>query len=154
MTTDTATLPVLAEAMSVRDLRAWEVHLEKMVGTAKAQVDIHFGGRYRKAAYCFVTIEPTGEYKHASNGSVDGPDWPSAILAAQTWIANRPKVERNAVIRKLALAVIECTDEHGKCTVAMLRAKGFDADEIALHAEACVRAGEMANCAPFVVEGV
>jgi hypothetical protein len=139
--------------MSASDLRAWEVHLEKMVGTSKAQVNISFGGRYREAAYCYVTIEPTGEYKHASNGKVDGADLEAAILAAQTWIANRPKVERNAVIRKLALAVIECTDEHGKCTVAMLRAKGFDADEIALHAESCVRAGEMANCAPFTVEG-
>jgi len=53
----------------------------------------------------------------------------------------------------LALAIIEITDERTKCTVHDLRAKGFDADEIALHAEACVRAGEMANCSPFTVEG-
>jgi hypothetical protein len=141
MTTDTAidaTLPPLAEAMTARDLMAWERALTKQFGGSKVAITIGIGFGSSDA---YVSVRPDATF-------------PEAILAAQTWIANRPKVERNATIRKLALAVIECTDEHGKCTVAHLRAKGFDSDEIALHAEACQRAGEMAGNVPFSVEGV
>lgn len=62
-------------------------------------------------------------------------------------------VETN--IRKLALAIIETTDEHTHCTAALLRAKGFSANQITeYHAAACARASEMCANAPFVVEGV
>jgi hypothetical protein len=154
MTTDTAidaTLPPLAEAMTARDLMAWERALTKQFGGSKVAITIGIGFGSSDA---YVSVRPDGFTGSAKTVWFEGATFPEAILAAQTWIANRPKVERNATIRKLALAVIECTDEHGKCTVAHLRAKGFDSDEIALHAEACQRAGEMAGNVPFSVEGV
>jgi hypothetical protein len=151
MTTDTTTLPALAEAMTARDILAWEKHLATQVGSkAHVAFTASNGGVERNVHW---TVDPKGICNDEGRQYDWAPDWPSAIRAAQAWIANRPKVERNAVIRRLALAIIEITDERTKCTVHDLRAKGFDDDEIALHAEACVRAGEMANCAPFTVEG-
>jgi hypothetical protein len=151
MNTDTATLPALAEAMTARDVMAWERHLSSMLGS-KGAVSLVTSTSSAGCVHCW--IRPHGYGIGQPEHTIWAPDWPSAIRAAQEWIANRPKVERNATIRKLALAIIELTDEHGKCTVAMLRAKSFDEDEIALHAEACVRAGEMAGNTPFSVEGV
>lgn len=58
-------------------------------------------------------------------------------------------------IRKLALAIIETTDEHTHCTAALLRAKGFSANQITeYHVAACARASEMCANSPFVVEGL
>jgi hypothetical protein len=149
-TIEATTLPPLAEAMTARDLQAHETALARSLGkSASCHVAItdHRG-------WVYVSLNPKGLCNDERREVIWAETWPEAIGAAQAWIANRPKVERNATIRKLALAIIEFTDEHGKCTVTHLRAKGFDEDEIALHAEACERAGEMCQGSPFSVEGV
>lgn len=84
-----------------------------------------------------------------------GKSWEEVFAKGHKWVSQRATVARNTTIRRMALAIIETTDEHGKCTVPLLAAKGFDAGEIReFHALACERAGEMAQGAPFSVEGV
>ena len=152
-TIDTTTLPPLADAMTARDLELHEDALVKLLGKG-AYVHISHTRRYSESGWAYVSMNPKGICGPDSERvCVYGETWPEAVAKAQAWIAARPKVERNAIIRKLALAIIELTDENGRCTVAMLRAKGFDSDEIALHAEACQRASEMCANSPFCVEG-
>lgn len=67
------------------------------------------------------------------------------------WHATR----RNDLVRRLALAIIEITDEHTRCTQTLLRAKGFTQPEIDEFGDAaCARASEMAGNQPFSVEAV
>ena len=69
-----------------------------------------------------------------------------SLVAVRAWIA------RFAAIRRMALAVISLTDEHGTCTEAALIRQGFTADQVAdLHEAACERAGLMCHGVPFVV---
>lgn len=83
-----------------------------------------------------------------------GSTFDEVLAAGMAWTKAYAPTPHNALIRRMALAIIEITDEHGECTSALLRAKTFSADEIKRHhAEACVRAGEMAGNAPFSVIG-
>ncbi len=148
-TLEITTLPPLAEAMTARDLQAHETALALALG-ARASVHLSITDY---DGWVYISLNPFGICKDEGRHVIRAEAWPEAIRAAQDWIASRPKVERNAIIRKLALAIIEITDEHGSCTVSHLRNKGFDAGEIALHAEACERASEMCANAPFSVEG-
>lgn len=78
--------------------------------------------------------------------------WPEAFQAAHVWASTHKAVRRNAIVRRMALAVIGLTDEHGACTETLLRGKDFTAGEIVeFHEAACVRAGEMAGNTPFSV---
>ncbi len=104
---------------------------------------------------CSIGIYPMGMCSGSRNDgykSFGGEDWPEVLTPARAWAAAQSGTHRNATIRRMALAIIEITDEHTKCTEALLRAKGFAAADIAeFHEAACVRAGEMAGNAPFVV---
>lgn len=78
--------------------------------------------------------------------------WTEVFAAAHEWASTHKAVRRNAIVRRMALAVIEISDEHGACTETLLRGKDFAAAEIVeFHEAACVRAGEMAGNAPFSV---
>ena len=151
-TIDTTTLPPLADAMTAQDIVAWSNHLRSLLG-GRWEVSISPSPHSPSGETYWSCNRTDANYRTVEHQYGFVASWPEAIAAAQAWIAARPKVERNAIIRKLALAIIELTDENGRCTVAMLRAKGFDSDEIALHAEACQRASEMAGNSPFCVEG-
>lgn len=81
-----------------------------------------------------------------------GTDYDAPFAQAEAWALTNAAVARNSVIRRMALAIIEITDEHGACTVARLVGKGFAPAEIETHrASACARASEMAGNAPFEV---
>ena len=72
-------------------------------------------------------------------------------VAVRAWIA-RFAALGNDTVRRMALAVISLTDEHGTCTEAALIRQGFTADQVAdLHEAACERAGVMCHGVPFVV---
>jgi len=80
------------------------------------------------------------------------PTWAEAFAQASTFAASLHVVSRNTLIRTMALAIIELTDEHGECSAIRLTGKGFSTANIAAyHQAACVRAGEMAMGAPFAV---
>jgi hypothetical protein len=79
--------------------------------------------------------------------------FPEMIANAETAILNWRATRHDAVIRKMALAIIDTVDEHTHCTVTLLRGKGFSENDIAEYSvRACGRASEMAGNAPFVVE--
>ena len=75
-----------------------------------------------------------------------------SLVAVRAWIA-RFAARSFAAIRRMALAVISLTAEHGTCTEAALIRQGFfTTDQVAdLHELACEWAGEMCHGVPFVV---
>lgn len=105
--------------------------------------------RYAKVSYeVNISLEATGiPYK-----VFFAPTWAEAFAQASAFAASQRVVLRNTLIRKMALAIIELTDEHGECAAIRLTGKGFSpANVAAYHQAACVRAGEMAMGAPFAV---
>lgn len=76
-----------------------------------------------------------------------------AITEAETHIAALRVLHQNTVTRRMALAIIEITDEHTRCTEALLRGKGFIQADIDTYRDAaCERASEMCANTPFSVE--
>ncbi len=83
----------------------------------------------------------------------EGATWREMVANCEAAIAPSRVAHVNATIRKMALAVIELTDEHGKCTNRLLRNRQFtDADIAEFGDAACQRAAEMAGNAPFSIE--
>lgn len=105
--------------------------------------------RYARADYVVnVALEATGIPYKVFFAST----WAEAFAQASAFAASQRVVSRNTLIRKMALAIIELTDEHGECSAIRLKGKDFSAADIAAHHQAaCVRAGEMAMGAPFAV---
>jgi hypothetical protein len=89
----------------------------------------------------------------ASQGErFSGATWSEAFRKARKWALTGGVVYSNATIRRMALAVIEITDEHGECTEARLIAKDFSREAVlTFHALACQRANEMCHGTPFSV---
>ena len=84
---------------------------------------------------------------------VTGDTFAEMFDKAEQAIANYAPAQRNATIRKMALAIIELIDEHTECTRTMLRSQGFIQSDIdAYSAGACARAGEMCGNTPFSVK--
>jgi hypothetical protein len=147
MTTDLADLPPLAEAMTAADVHKHVEEIARCLG-GKAEC---YGNVSAKGAG--VQIYPLGLCGHGDDQFIRLPTWPEAITAARTWAATHHTVARDTLIRRLALAILDLTDQHGRCTEAMLRGRDFASADIREHHEAaCARAGEMASGAPFRVE--
>jgi len=109
-----------------------------------------FSGAPEKAA-CVSLYRVTGG---SINQAFYAPTWPEAFTLARQWIATHATVHRDNRIRAMALAIIDLTDQFGRCDRAMLTRREFSGAEIdALKDAACVRAGELAGNAPFSVEG-
>lgn len=101
--------------------------------------------RYR----CKISIHPGN---HQPDADFTGTSWPEAFAAAYAWVGTHKQVRRNNIIRKMALSIIEITDEHGSCAEARLKAAAFTREEITeFHQPACARASEMCASAPFSV---
>jgi hypothetical protein len=134
-------------------LYAEEQRLAKMMKDASAKDPYVSIGQDADGAHVSVHhawLEPKGEGRI---GRFKGGTWAEAIGAAEQGIRNWQATRHDAVIRKMALAVIELTDEHTHCTVTLLRGKGFSERDITEYsARACERASEMCGNAPFVVE--
>lgn len=85
-------------------------------------------------------------------GYAKGETFAEMISDAERIIANWRITRKEGAIRRMALAIIELTDEHAECTRALLRNKGFtDSDMDAYTDAACARASEMCANAPFTV---
>lgn len=83
----------------------------------------------------------------------EGATWSEMVANCEAAIATSRTAHVNATIRKMALAIIELTDEHGKCTNRLLRNRQFtDADIAEFGDAACQRAAEMAGNSPFSIE--
>lgn len=146
-----AALPPLAEAMSARDLSR---HKAALLASLGLRGDVIFSITDEGTR---VSLYPGGigsqNYEQRA-GHLKAATWPEAITAARAWIANHATVHRDSRIRAMALAIIDLTDQHGRCDRAMLRRREFsDAEIETLRDAACQRAGELAGNAPFSVEG-
>jgi len=143
-------LPV-ADAMTALELDTHQLEMERRLGEG-SHVGLAVGGWINKGP-AFAAIYPDGVGGAARPDYVHGDAWSDVIPATYAWIETHKVVRRDATIRRMALAIIELTDEHTKCTAAMLGRKKFSDAAIAeFHEIACQRAGEMAGNAPFRVE--
>ena len=142
-------LPPLADAMTAADLRACERVIAALIGGG---AEMHTSVSFGMSGPAYVSVQPHRWPNETGRWSGFFPTWPEAISAAHAYAATYAPVQRNATIRRMALAVISLTDEHGTCTEIALIRQEFTATEVAdLHELACERAGEMCQGAPFVV---
>ena len=149
--TDTLEMPglPLADAMTAADLYAWEQAIAATI-SPQARVSIMANNSDGKCAYACVA--PYGICNDSNRWYAWFETWPEAIRAAYAHAATLGPVQRNATIRRMALAIISLTDEHGTCTEFALIPHGFTVDQVAeLHEAACELAGGMCSVAPFVV---
>lgn len=80
------------------------------------------------------------------------PTFAKAIVLASDYVVGWKTQRRETITRKMALAIIEVTDEHTECTARLLRGKKFSDEQITEYKEAaCIRASEMCGNSPFVV---
>lgn len=127
--------------------------LEKMIGTPGAHASIVLDSNVGTADICLDANWCRSSYgPDVRISRVKGETFAEMIASAEQAIRNWQVTRYNDVIRKLALAIIELTDEHTLCTETLLRGKGFSAADIVEYSErACARASEMAGAAPFRV---
>ena len=146
------TLPPLADAMTAADVSACEKVIAALIG-GDAEVTFNVCTSFVYSGMsAYAGVRPHRYPNEAGRWFGFFPTWPEAIRAAHAYAATYAPVQRNATIRRMALAVISLTDEHGTCTEAALIRQKFTAAEVAdLHELACERAGEMAGNQPFVV---
>lgn len=144
----TTTLPPLAEAMTAADLSTHEKALRAALG---ARGDVYVSA---VAGGASVALYPGGICSSSRDSKhFRAPTWPEAFAAARAWIATHATVHRDNRIRAMALAIIDLTDQHGRCDRAMLTRREFSGAEVDdLRDAACQRAGELAGNAPFRVE--
>jgi len=140
----TTTLPPLTEAMTARALIEHEESLNQAYAAGRVSVSfIHSGPFVSFSGENYRTVE-----------TIYGETWPEVISKARAWIATHATVHRDSRIRAMALAIIDLTDQHGRCDRAMLMRRSFSGAEVDdLKDAACQRASEMSANAPFVVEG-
>lgn len=142
---DTITAPVAVSA----EIEAALADLRQLIGTRDANAAIVYG---HGDPWISLSVEwPTriGEIGHTHSL----PTLSEMVIEARAMIRAWHAKRRNDMIRRLALAIIETTDEHTRCTQTLLRAKGFTQPEIDEFGDAaCARATEMAGNQPFSVE--
>lgn len=82
----------------------------------------------------------------------EGATFQEAIAKSRAWADTFIAERRAIVIREMALAIIDLTDQNGVVTTKALAERNFcEADIRELATAACLRASEMANLRPFVV---
>jgi hypothetical protein len=148
MTTTIETLPPLADAMTQADVRA---HLIALSEESRSIVSAVTNSARHDESLTIIIDVGSG---WRDNKHIRGATWPETITAARAWLATHATVHRDNRIRAMALAIIDLTDQHGRCDRAMLTRREFSGAEIDdLKDAACKRASEMSANAPFVVEG-
>jgi hypothetical protein len=139
----------ITEAMTPKDLLAACREVNRLVGP-KAETSISVVQMYGDAGNVLLFIRNTP--MAGISETIRADTWPEAFSRAREWATTHRAVHRNSIVRKMALAIIGITDEHGRCTEARLRGADFSREDIIeFHESACERATEMAGNAPFVV---
>jgi len=150
---ETALLPPLTDAMTAADLAAHITALAQEAGAdwRASTVFLSERGDYRDPNPASLKLEVPGR-NWRDNPRFDAPTWPEAFALARAWIATHATVNRDNRIRAMALAIIDLTDQFGRCDRAMLTRRDFSGAEIDdLKDSACVRASEMSANSPFEV---
>ena len=147
--TDTTELPAIMHIMSVHDLATFRAHIQSVLPSrAEVHLSIHKPGDHA----CLLSIYPNGYRDASCTKSFFGPDWASVLPVALEYASSISVVTRENDIRKLALDIIDLTDQHGNCTRALLRARSHTSEHLDDYLElACARATEMAGNSPYTV---
>lgn len=145
------TVVIEDRAMTVADLKARVDAINGILGNyGRVTVSAEAGGY--SADPVVVSVYPQGLCSNVEGKFFFGTTFSQVLDAAEAYARSYAPVQLNATIRRMALAIIGITDEHGTCTEHLLSAQKFSAAEIRRHHEAaCVRANEMAGGAPFAV---
>lgn len=124
--------------------------LRALISTPKASATIVYG--HGTPQICLSSDWPNG--KTADIGWTHAlPTLAEMLVEARDMIRAWHITRRNDVVRRLALAIIETTDEHTRCTQTLLRAKGFTQPELDKFGDAaCARASEMCSPKSFSIE--
>lgn len=139
-----------APALETSDqIEAALADLRLMIGTLEANAAIVYGH-----GYPWISLSAGWPRRSDEIGHTHAlPTFAEMLTEAREMIRAWHATRRNDMVRRLALAIIETTDEHTRCTTTLLRAKGFTQPEIEEFRDAaCARASEMAGNAPFSVE--
>lgn len=142
------------EAMTAADVQAALARIAATLGGG-AHVSIvltaEVGGSLTRP-YWNLSANPHGICSRRDERIFKGATWPEVFEAAEEWAATYAPKRDEALIRRLALDIIDLTDEHGRCTEALLCGRGHSRADIAAHHEAaCQRASAMSGNAPFSV---
>lgn len=141
----------MAEELTAEDTRRHLRQIAALIHPLAETTLTVFGGPTMDKSFVSITIYPSG-IGGTDYHFIRATTFADALAQARTWATTHGAVLRNTLIRRMALAVIEITDEHGHCTEGLLRAKTFTATQIAdTHVAACQRASEMAGNAPYRV---
>lgn len=134
----------------LQEMAAGIAALKAEIG-GKCEVSLGMGLAWKSAAT--LSIYPTG-LSGQSNETfhVCGDDFGTMIADAQAqWSARKGAIDA-AIIRKMALAVIEFHLDRGGCDEAALRSKDFaQADIIKFSALACKEAARLTDSGPFMI---
>lgn len=140
---ETITLPVAMTAAAIT------AECGRLAATIcpKAEVSIVIGRRNEGG----IGIYEDGICGKAQPHFIHKPTFAEMFTAAEEWIIGRAAIRQNDIVRKMAIAIIEITDEHSTCTRRLLGLR-FSNGEIAAYGDAALaRASEMAGNAPFVI---
>lgn len=140
----------MGAAMTAAEIQARCKGIATLIGAGgDATMMIHAHWRVAEAASVMVTYGAgSGEYEFFR-----APTAAEALGQAEAFASTQAPLRAERAIRKLALDIIDLTDQHGECTVAMLRGRRHDQSDIdAFTDAACIRAGEMSGNAPFEVK--
>lgn len=147
---EAADLPPLADAMTAEALIAHMRRVEALLpaGTrVSASVSVSSADAFGTAAHLLVTPPLPAGHKFFR-----APTWPEVFAEVERHATTAAVVRRDTIIRKMALAIIELTDEYHLCEEAALIRAGFTLVEIEAHGyDACERASQMAGHAPFAI---
>jgi hypothetical protein len=140
----------VGDALSVVDLAGHCSALAALVSPS-AYVSLNVATSTKDA---YLGIYPSGmsapDYHHFR-----GETWQQALDSAYVWARDYGAVHRATVIRTMALAIIDLTDEYGTCSAGLLAGRKFAHADITSFAKAaCARASEMTGNTPFVVQGI
>lgn len=139
----------LADAMTVPEVMAALKALAAEVGP-KTEFGLNIMRRYsgnNVLLTAYVDGLSSRDYHH-----FEGATFAEAIAKGRAWVQTFIAERRDTVIRKMALAIIDLTDQNGAVTDVALLERNFCADDIREFGEAaCARASNMANLRPFVL---
>lgn len=147
----TLDVPLMEDAMTAERLAEWTRDLRMAVGPQASVHPTISDCRYDKKSPIEIGIYTDGHMheRHCFKGNT----WSDAFTAAFAWAATYQTIAHDGLIRRMALAIIDLTDQHGECLAVHLRGRHFTADDIAGYSvAACQRASEMSAMAPFEVK--
>lgn len=135
----------MTEDLTIAEFVEAKRALEKEIGL-RAELYVTVG---RHNNWLSGTIYPRGIGSSEHIGYVRTKTFRDLLAAARTrWEQRKAEID-DETTKKVALAIIRLTHEHGECTDAALRQE-FDAETVARYGEEAVkRADEMSDRRPF-----